>query len=310
MCAYSSILTSGSLRYDFPVSGVLTTAKFYSTRYGSLIKSRQTFLLAFTGLAGYLCDPITPIGWQRIIGLAGSLLFTIGGSTVMNMLIDRDIDRKMTRTNQRPLPTGQIGVMQAKVIGVALIVAGLSWSLWLSPLYFCIVSIGLAVDVLIYSLWLKRITPWSILCGGIAGGMPALAGRALASGHIDSLGILLALVVVCWIPGHNLSLDMLYAEDYSRAGIPTAVNMYGPSISYAIITLSSVLVAALSILASSRLGIGGAILGLVGGASLGTLTLAGYAWRARTSPINLALYKYVSLYLLGLMVVFALNGII
>jgi heme o synthase len=82
----------------------------------------------------------------------------------------------------------------------------------------------------------------TFLLGEIAGGMPIMAGRVLAIGRFDILGILLALIVICWIPSHNLTLDMLYADDYLSAGIPTAINTYGPGISYAIITLFAFLV--------------------------------------------------------------------
>ena len=80
---------------------------------------------------------------------------------------------------------------------------------------------GLFFDVVIYTLWLKRRTPWSIVWGGISGGMPILAGRVLAVGRIEWIGVVLALAVLFWIPTHILTFSMRYREDYANAGIPT-----------------------------------------------------------------------------------------
>lgn len=260
-------------------------------------------------MTGYLCQPVQPIDWLRSLGLIVSLMLTISGSTVMNMIIDRDIDAKMSRTRQRPLATGQVGIQAAFTLGITLIIAGLLWSLWLSPLYFAVVLAGAAINVLVYSLWLKRRTAWSILFGGMAGGMPILAGRVLAVGQVDTLGILLALIVICWIPGHNLTLDMLYADDYVDAGIPTAVNVYGQSMSYGIITLFTSLVATLVLVTSFQLDISGIPLALILSGSIGSIIFSIYAWITRTENTNLGLYKFASFYLLVLMAILIFTGI-
>ncbi|MGD8850599.1 MAG: UbiA family prenyltransferase, partial [Anaerolineales bacterium] len=77
-------------------------------RYWPLIKSLQTGLLLFTGLAGYMTARCPVLNWTTMIGLAGSLFLAISGSTVMNMVYDRDIDAKMKRTCLRPLPVGSV----------------------------------------------------------------------------------------------------------------------------------------------------------------------------------------------------------
>ena len=93
------------------------------------------------------------------------MLFTIGGCTVLNMVFDRDIDCKMTRTNRRPMAAGQVNVGAASTLGGGLIVLGLLWSLKLSWLYFILALAGIGLDVLVYTLWLKRRTAWSIFWG-------------------------------------------------------------------------------------------------------------------------------------------------
>ena len=81
----------------------ISTAQSLKDRYWSLVKSRQTFLLTLTGVAGYVCQRTAPMDWVRFAGLVGSLLLSIGGCTVLNMVFDRDIDQIMVRTRRRPL---------------------------------------------------------------------------------------------------------------------------------------------------------------------------------------------------------------
>ena len=121
--------------------------------------------------------------------------------------------------------------------------AGILWALMLSPVYGMVVAAGIFFDVFIYTLWLKRRTPWSIVLGGISGGIPVLAGRSLALGYIDWMGILLLLAVLFWIPTHILTFSMKYYEDYQAAQVPTIASTYGFHITRLIIAISSVLAA-------------------------------------------------------------------
>jgi protoheme IX farnesyltransferase len=204
------------------MSGVdilVSSANQLKEHYWPLIKSRQTFLLALTGIAGYLSQRPVPMDWPRFAGLVGSLLITIGGCTVLNMVFDRDIDQKMARTRQRPLAAMQVNVQTAAWLGSVLIILGLAWALTLSVLYFALALAGVGLDVLVYTIWLKRRSAWSILWGGLSGGIPILASRALVISRIDATGLLMALAIVCWIPSHNLTLSMLYSEDYLNTSL-------------------------------------------------------------------------------------------
>src|SRR5690606_38276665 len=102
----------------------------------------------------------------------------------LNMVYDRDIDARMKRTAQRPLPSGQLSTGEALRFGVLLSTLGVGGALLLDPWYGVVVGAGLTFDVMVYTIWLKRRTPWSILWGGIAGGMPILAGRTLGAGPV------------------------------------------------------------------------------------------------------------------------------
>ena len=114
------------------------------------------------------------------------------------------------------------------VLGLALSAAGICWSVALNPLYGLVVFAGLFFDVVVYTAWLKRRTAWSIVWGGLSGGMPILAGRVLASGLTDAPAWLMMLGILLWIPTHNLTLSIKYASEYQAAGAGTTKNTAYP----------------------------------------------------------------------------------
>jgi len=292
------------------MASVSATVSRIRGHYWPLVKSRQTFLLTITGMAGYLCQPSMPVDILRFLSLVGSLLLAISGCTVLNMLIDRDIDQKMTRTSRRPMAVGQVQPRAALCLGIALISIGLIWSVALSRLYFLVILAGVGVNVLVYSLWLKRRTAWSILLGGIAGGMPILAGRVLATGRIDLLGLLLALVIIHWIPSHNLTLTTIYAADYRQAGVPTILNVYGATVTHLMVTFSSVMVALFSIIVGVQLGLSGTFLAILFLASMGLVCLAVLQWINPSTKLVGILFKYSSMYMLVSMLFITISGMI
>ena len=284
----------------------ISTAHHLKDRYWSLIKSRQTLMLTLTGMAGYLCARAGPMDWPRFAGMLGSLLVTIGGCTVLNMVFDRDIDQKMVRTRQRPLAARQIDVRAAAWVGSGLILLGLVWSLALSRPYFALAVAGVGLDVLVYTIWLKRRSAWSILWGGLSGGIPILAGRALVIGRIDLVGLLLALAIVCWIPSHNLTLSMLYSDDFLNASIPTFLNVYGLAATRATVVFSSLLSVIFMGAAFVQLALSLPVVIILAASSLGLVGLAVYVGARSSRQAVGTLYKYSSFYMLAAMLLLLL----
>jgi protoheme IX farnesyltransferase len=278
--------------------------------YLPLIKSRQTFLLTLTGAAGYLSQVGRPLDWLRFLSLVGSLLLSISGCTVLNMLFDRDIDRKMLRTKQRPLATGEVEPYSAAFLGGILIALGLGWSAILSWTYFLVILAGVGMNILVYTLWLKRRSPWSIVFGGVAGGMPILAGYVLATGVIDLPGLLLTLIIIFWIPSHNLTLSTLYSDDYLNAGVPTFTNSYGLAITLPAIFTSSLLSAVFVLLTFIVLGTTSLWMIILLLISLGLVGMGVLTWVKPSQRMITFQYKYSSIYMLVVMIVLALNGTI
>jgi protoheme IX farnesyltransferase len=143
------------------------------------------------------------------------------GCNTVTCYIDRDIDAIMDRTSHRPIPTGRISPPElALAWGLFLIMVGLLLGLWINVLSFVILLLGVLDNVVVYSLWLKRRNPINIVLGGFSGGLPAMFGWTTVTGTIGLLPILLAGLVVLWIPSHIWSLAILSKEDYARAGVP------------------------------------------------------------------------------------------
>jgi len=273
--------------------------------YWTLIKSLQTALLLITGLAGFMSSRCPWLNLSTTLSVAGSLFLAISGSTVLNMWYDRDIDAKMDRTLRRPLSSGEVSPREAIILGLVLSVLGVGWALSMDLLYGTIVFAGLFFDVLIYTIWLKRRTAWSIVWGGLAGGMPVLAGRALGVGYIDWVGIMLAMAVLFWIPTHILTFSLRYRDDYERAGIPTFPSTYGSETTLRVIAISSVLASITMALGALGVGMTIGYLRLIIVMSAGLLVLAAGTFLRPSDRLNFGLFKFASLYMLSIMLLLA-----
>ena len=217
------------------------------------------------------------------------------------MWVDRDIDARMARTQKRPLPAGLVSPRESLVLGLALSATGVSWAVLIDPLFGALVFAGLFFDVVVYTIWLKRRTAWSIIWGGVAGAMPVLAGRALGLGAIDWIGVALALGVLLWIPTHILTFSMRYEGDYRRAGVPTFPSTYGLKATRLVIALSSGLAATAMGVAAYGIGLSWGYLRLMVVLSAGLLLLAITSLLRPSEQANFGLFKYASLYMLGSM---------
>lgn len=274
--------------------------------YWPLIKSLQTGLLVSTGLAGYMSARCPVFNLATMAGLLVSLFASISGSTILNMWWDRDIDAKMRRTQGRPLASGKILPDEALRVGLALSVFGVGLAVVMDPLYGLIIFAGLFFDVVIYSMWLKRRTCWSIVWGGVSGGMPILAGRALGMNGIDWIGIVLALGILFWIPTHILTFSMKYFNDYQAAQLPTFPSTYGFRATRAIIAVSSILAAISMGLAAWGIGMHIGYLRVLAVLSVGLLLLALSSVIKPNERVNFGLFKYASLYMLSSMLLMML----
>ncbi len=277
--------------------------------YWPLIKSLQTGLLLCTGIAGYLSSR-PPFHLSHLLGLALSLFLAISGSTIMNMWYDRDIDAKMKRTHMRPAASGQLDQQEVLLVGAMISFLGIGLALWMAPHYGLVVFAGWFFDVIVYTVWLKRRTCWSILWGGISGAMPILSGRVLAVGGIDLVGVLLAFSILFWIPTHTLTYSMKFRNDYKNAGIPTFPETYGDAFTRLTIAISSVLAAIAISWASVLIGLNAGLLSLIAVLTAVMLILAFATLHIHTDKMNFMLFRYASLYMLSAMIILSIQGLI
>lgn len=277
----------------------VTTAAPLLGSLAALTKQRQTALLLLTGAGAYALTIPGGIRWPELASGVIALWLSISGCTALNMVLDRDIDAKMARTAGRPLPMGDVTVPAAIAFGLALSLSGLALAWTLGGVFGAVVTVGFGVDLLVYTAWLKRRTPLSILFGGVSGGMPALAGRALALGRIDVVGVLLALGVLLWIPAHILTLAMRRADEYRAAGIPAWPCVYGATRTRRLIASSTVAGTVTLLLAGIVLGIAAPALAAVAilGCALSILAVGGL-FRPSERHDRL-LFKAASVYMAG-----------
>ncbi|MGH2346709.1 MAG: heme o synthase, partial [Chloroflexota bacterium] len=194
--------------------------------YFTLVKPRIMVLLLITTLAAALIAASTrPEGHLEVLRvvfltLIGGALAS-GGASALNHFIDRDIDAVMARTKNRPLPSGRLQPINALAFGLLLTVLSFAvFALWVNYLSAFLALAGNFYYVVIYTCWLKRLTPQNIVIGGVAGAIPPLVGWAAVRDDIALPALLLFLIITLWTPPHFWSLSILTQKDYTKAGIP------------------------------------------------------------------------------------------
>lgn len=201
-------------------STALTTIRAASSDYLELTKPRITFLVTLTALVGFVAaSPGVVSGPDLVAALLGTALVA-GGASVFNMILERDTDARMRRTQSRPIPSGRLRPLEAGVFGAALTLAGLAELLWLShPLAAGVAFATWASYVFIYTP-LKRVTSLSTLVGAVPGALPPVIGWAAARGTLDPGAFVLFAILFLWQIPHFLAIAWIYRDDYERGGLP------------------------------------------------------------------------------------------
>ena len=188
--------------------------------YFRLMKPRLMWLLCLVAAAAMALAGGSGLTTYTVAAtlVAGSL--AIGASGTFNHILERDVDRRMARTNDRPLATDLVPVRNAAVFGLVLtaVSVGLFWTInWLAALLGLLAIVFYSI---IYTLILKPNTVQNTVLGGAAGALPALIGWAAVTGEIGLGGLLLATFIFLWTPAHFYNLALAYKDDYARGGFP------------------------------------------------------------------------------------------
>ena len=176
-----------------------------------LVTTVPSMVLAERGLPSLWLIGATVVG--------GSM--AAGGANALNMYVDRDIDRLMHRTRNRPLVTGAVRPTEAIVFAVALTAGSFVW-LWafVNLLSAALAAAAALFYVFVYSLWLKRTSICNIVIGGAAGAVPTLVGWTAVTGSLDWAPVVLFAVIFYWTPPHFWALAIRYRSDYEAADVP------------------------------------------------------------------------------------------
>lgn len=176
-------------------------------------------------LAATRFDDTPTVAWDislwklGFLTLAGALASM--GSSALNHYYDKDIDKMMDRTAQRPIPSGRLPAKNVFIYGLALSIlsVAIAW-FTLNPVATGMIALGIFFYVVVYTVWLKRNNASNIVIGGFAGSAASMAGWATATGSIDLLGFLVGWIVFMWTPPHFWCLAIKAKEEYASVRVP------------------------------------------------------------------------------------------
>jgi protoheme IX farnesyltransferase len=196
--------------------------------YYELGKPRVVALIVFTAIVGmFLAVPGLPPWHGFLFGTIGIGL-AASSAAAINHVLDRGFDEKMARTRNRPIPTGHVTTRQALLYaGLLGVISMLVLVLLVNALTAALTFFSLIGYAVLYTVWLKHVTPQNIVIGGAAGAAPPVLGWCAITGTVDPYALLLFLIIFAWTPPHFWALAIARREDYARAGIPMLPVAYG-----------------------------------------------------------------------------------
>jgi len=274
--------------------------------YFALLKPRVMSLVIFTALVGLA---IAPGHFHPVLAFTSLLCIAVGAgaSGALNMALEGDIDAKMVRTANRPIPRGKVTRAEALAFGSTLA-------------FFSVLTLGILVNwyagallaftiffyVVIYTMWLKRSTAQNIVIGGAAGALPPVVAWVAATGSLAPEPLMLFLIIFFWTPPHFWALALFRSDDYARAGVPMLPVVAGPDATRQQILLYTIVLVAIAV-SPWALGYFDAVYGVISlllGA--GMLVLAANVFRRRERAASLrATRKLFAFSILYLFVLFA-----
>ena len=217
--------------------------------YYELGKPKVVALIVFTAVVGmFLAVPGLPPLGALVFGTLG-IGMAASSAAAINHVVDRRFDRKMARTMLRPIPTGHLTSGQALGYAAALGIASMV-ILWVlvNPLTAVLTFASLIGYAVLYTVWLKHITPQNIVIGGAAGAAPPVLGWTSVTGHVDPYALLLFLIIFAWTPPHFWALAIARREEYMKAGIPMLPVAYGVEFTRLHILLYTILLCIVTLL--------------------------------------------------------------
>ncbi|MDC0005434.1 heme o synthase [Gammaproteobacteria bacterium] len=217
--------------------------------YYLLCKPNVVYMMLICALVGMLLaeDTVSSIP-TILIALLGIALCS-GSAAAINQVIDRKADAAMTRTDQRPLPQGELSAFHASCFAFVIgILGAVILFLFINTLTMILTLASLVGYAFIYTVYLKRATPQNIVIGGLAGAAPPLLGWASISNTIDPHALLLVLIIFVWTPPHFWALAIYRKDEYAKESIPMLPVTHGVAFTKLQIVLYTIILFIVSIL--------------------------------------------------------------
>lgn len=200
--------------------GTLARVRRTGAAYFRLMKPRLMWLLCLVAAAGMALAAGPTLDASTVVSVLLGGVLAIGASGTFNHVLERDTDRRMNRTADRPIATDTVGVRNATAFGVILAAASLAVFYSVNLLAAAFGLCAILFYSVIYTVVLKPNTVQNTVIGGIAGALPALIGWVGVTGKIGVPGLALAGVIFLWTPAHFYNLALAYEDDYERADFP------------------------------------------------------------------------------------------
>jgi protoheme IX farnesyltransferase len=273
--------------------------------YIEMTKPRIIELLLVTTIPAMV---VAADGWPGLalvlFALVGGTL-SAGGANVINQVYDADIDRIMSRTRHRPIPTNRVSPAAAMVFGLALGTLGFL-VLWFgtTPLAGVLSLIAFGFYVFVYTMILKRSSTQNIVIGGAAGAVPALIGWAAVTGDLSLSAWVMFAIIFFWTPPHFWALSLKYKDDYRAAGVPVFPVVAGRAATFAQIQWYSLVTVGVSLVLVPVAGLGWIYAVLVVAVGIPMAVLPLWVRLGRFSPMQYFGYTnaYLAMVFVGMMV--------
>ncbi len=217
--------------------------------YYELCKPRVVALLVFTAIIGmFLASPgMVPLH-ALFFGTLGIGLASASAAAI-NQVVDQKIDADMSRTKNRPLPSGNLTNKQALIFSVALgLVAMFILIMWVNLTTAVLTFLSLIGYAVVYTMYLKRATPQNIVIGGAAGAAPPVLGWTAVTGQVDPHSLLLFLIIFAWTPPHFWALAIHRRDEYAKVDIPMLPVTHGIEFTRLQVLLYTIILTAVTLL--------------------------------------------------------------
>ena len=217
--------------------------------YYLLCKPNVVYMMLICALVGMLLAEESVSSISRIVIALIGIAFCSGSAASINQVIDRKADASMTRTDQRPIPQGELSAVHASTFALVIGLTGaLILYFFINTLTMILTLASLIGYAFIYTVYLKRATPQNIVIGGLAGAAPPLLGWASISNTVDPYALLLVLIIFVWTPPHFWALAIYRKDEYAKESIPMLPVTHGVAFTKLQIVLYTIILFLVSVL--------------------------------------------------------------